>query len=151
MTKPRQVTTDPPWAKPVEDWPCHCCTCTHGTVGITDADPRCHVHGHHGQRGCVKHGIDPAVCDCGCKVDNHDVEQARHAEYLARGERFAAQEYFAGVVHIDTEDTPEGLEAVKAAKAKIAAEQAAVQLAALQPAIQAAVDAALAKQASNGE
>jgi hypothetical protein len=152
MTKPRPLTTEEPWVKPVEDWPCHDCSCTYvatdGLTKLTDPDPRCHVHSFHGRRGCVSHDITPAGCDCGgCGIDPV-LEQARHAEYVARGARFEANLPPAyDIPPVDTRDTKEGLEALKAAKAKVAAEQAAAQADVLQLAIQAAVDAALAKQA----
>lgn len=128
--------------KPPAEWPCHCCSCRYPDTGQV-LDHRCHVHGDHGRRGCVKHGIKPVDCDCGAPVD-HKAEAAFHAEYVARGERWTQAQLFAGPVPIRTDTTPAEAKALADSKTRAAAEQAEAQQAALQPLIQAAVDAALA-------
>jgi hypothetical protein len=125
------------------DWPCHCCTCQ--SVPSDDHDPKCHIHGEgHGGRGCVRHTVTPQRCpqaNCGC-VPDQDLEAARHAEMLARGERYRIQLRLASI-EVITEDTPEELEALQEARREAAIVQHEAQSKQFQDAVDAAVQRAL--------
>jgi hypothetical protein len=130
--------------KPESTWPCHCCSCH---MPVEEFDPKCHTHGEgHGRRGCLKHEVRPQRCtqpSCGCVTDQ-DVENARHSEMEARGQRYLRQrEHDQAIVEINTEDDPEELAALHAAKRKQALELQESQQQQFQVAVDAAVQRAL--------
>ncbi len=134
--------------KAPSNWPCHCCTCQ--SVPSDDHDPKCHIHGEgHGVRGCVRHTVTPQRCpqaNCGC-VPDHNLENARHAEMQARGERYRAQLRLASI-EVVTEDTPEELEALQEARRKAAIAQHEAQQKQFNAAVAAAVEVALRSRES---